>query len=188
MPQLDNTRWEMFCIGLVSGKSKTQAYADAGFNPSTANASQLGKRPEILARVAELMEERTQFKATFVDNSSLEHLAAVDKAAQEGNVTREWVITELMDLVKEAKAAQQYSAAKSAIELLGKEIGMFQEKGKKPEDPGKTPENAPLPVSVDAINRLLEASGYQGPPIDLTQKKKKEVAVIRSPQSDDHSA
>ena len=42
-------------------------------------------------------------------------------------ITQDWVIDQQVQIVNEAKGAAQYSAAVSALELLGKHLGMFPE-------------------------------------------------------------
>lgn len=56
MPVLSNPRHELFAEGLVSGKSATQAYIDAGYSEKGAevSASQLLRNPKVAARIDEL--------------------------------------------------------------------------------------------------------------------------------------
>jgi len=168
MPALNNARWEMYCTGIAQGKNQMQSYKDAGFSSEgQGNATTLSKRPEIKARVAELIEERTQFRANYTQNGNLEHLGEIENMLETGEVDRRWVMKHLMDNVRDAREAGQFSASNKALEMLGKEIGMFQEKGKKADDDeGK--KALPPPVSVENINLLLDSVGYKGPPIDLT--------------------
>lgn len=170
MSALSNPRWEMFAIGLVSGKSQVRAYKDAGFQMGGAsgNATTLAKRPEIQARVAELIEQKTAFKSQFVKTNDLDHEVAISRAYDEETVSKGWVIRELMDNVKAAREASQFTASNQALKMLGDEIGMFKTKNT---DDGNSekPKDSPSPVSIDAINKLLEANGYTGPTIDLTK-------------------
>ena len=169
----------MFAIGRAQGKSQAQAYRDAGYGDSGANASTLQKRPEVQARIDELIEERTKFRSTFVDNNDLDHLAAVDDAMKSGEISRAWVIKELMDNVKLARDANQFSASNQALKMLGEEIGMFQVKSKDPTGGKDGEEKEPaLPVDVGAINKLLTKHGYNGPTIDLTMKSTPEPVPL----------
>jgi len=54
MPVLTNTRHEIFCRGLVEGKSADRAFVDAGYKPGRNNASRLRSKENIRTRVAEL--------------------------------------------------------------------------------------------------------------------------------------
>jgi hypothetical protein len=172
----------MVAIGLAQGKSATQAHRDAGFSESTSNASTLSRRPEVQARVAELIEERTQFKGNIAKNSEFETMAAMEQAFVEQDPDRGWIITQLMENALKSRELGQFSASNKALELLGREIGMFEQKkllsddGKKKGGDDGDPGNRP--VSVDAINHLLAQAGYQGPPIDLTKKRTPVPAVV----------
>lgn len=193
MPALNNTRWELFCTGLASGKTQVGAYIDAGFAEAqgSSNAWTLAKRPEIKARVAELIESRTNFRANYVNNADLEHLGAVNKAAEEGEISRSWIIAQLMDNVKVGRETNQITASNMALKMLGGEVGMFQDRKSNAEEPTKKPEQASLnSVSIDSINKLLEDKGYTGPPIDLTTKTPPTTStnLVRTGKKFDHTA
>ncbi|WP_050596699.1 terminase small subunit [Mesorhizobium ciceri] len=117
MPVLDNQRHEAFAQALASGKSADEAYSEAGYKADRGNASRLTANDNIAARVAELQ----------------------GMAAERVVISREWVIAKLTENVERAMQAQavmsggkktgEYkydgSVANKALELLGKEIGMF---------------------------------------------------------------
>ena len=118
MGTLKNPRWERFSQLLAQGKTQSEAYQTAGYKPSRANASVLKANQSIQARVAEL---HTGMAERFV-------------------VTRQWVIDQLVENVRRAMQAVplrdadgnvvgvfRYDGrtANRALELLGKEIGMF---------------------------------------------------------------
>ena len=54
MPILKNARRELYAQCLASGKTATQAYAEAGYAKDRRNASRLTSNDDIRARVAEL--------------------------------------------------------------------------------------------------------------------------------------
>lgn len=130
MPVLDNPRRERFAQGLAAGKPADQAYADAGFKPNRGNASTLKQDQSILERVTELLAERESL-----------HGQATAEAIKATALTKEWVIETLMDNVAKAMQAKpvrtddegeaigeyqyQGGVANRALELLGKELGMF---------------------------------------------------------------
>lgn len=103
MPMLANQRHEEFARGLARGKTIDQAYQDAGFKPNRSNASRLNSNDSIQNRVAELQE----------------------RAATNVVLSREWVLEQLIDNAMKAKLRNDGSVANRALELLGKEIGMF---------------------------------------------------------------
>lgn len=120
MPVLANARHEAFAQGLAKGLSASEAYIKAGYRDSRSSASRLSTNANIVARVTELQQ----------------------MAAQGVVVDRQWVIAKLVENVNRAMQAQpiivgdkptgEYrydgSVANKALELLGKEVGMFVER------------------------------------------------------------
>ena len=133
---LRNPRYERFAYGLAEGKPAYQAYIDAGFAKAGAaqSASRLLKsqRAGIRERVAEILQEREQIDA-----------AGTKLAIERIAIDKEWVIERLRENVERAMQAQPVidragnptgsyvyngAAANRALELLGKELGMFIER------------------------------------------------------------
>ena len=135
---LRNWRYERFAHGLAEGKPAYQAYIDAGF--AKAGAAQLRARPDcfksqragIRERVAEILQERQHIDA-----------AGTQLAIERTAIDKEWVIERLRENVERAMQAQPVidraghptgsyvyngAAANRALELLGKELGMFIER------------------------------------------------------------
>lgn len=54
---LENPRHEKYAQGIAAGETKDRAYQLAGFKPNRGNATRVAARPEIKARVAELVEQ-----------------------------------------------------------------------------------------------------------------------------------
>jgi methyltransferase-like protein len=126
---LANPKHERFAQELSKGSSAAQSYQDAGFKPNRHNAATLAHKQHILDRVTELLAERE-----FV------HAQATADAVKATGLTKEWVIETLKENVARAMQAKsatnedgetigeyqyQGSVANKALELLGKEIGMF---------------------------------------------------------------
>lgn len=124
MAILKNSRWEYFAHQVGKGAKPVDAYIAAGYSKGGADqaASKLLKNAEIKARIAEI-------QATVV-------AMAVEKTS----VDKAWVMNELIEVVKMAKAAEQIidkdggytgeakqnlAAANKALELIGKELAMF---------------------------------------------------------------
>jgi Terminase small subunit len=57
MGALADPRWERFCVERAGLKTVLDAYKAAGFAPNRGNAARFAARPEVVARVAELVEE-----------------------------------------------------------------------------------------------------------------------------------
>lgn len=118
MPVLANPRWERFARHLFAGMSTAAAYAAAGYTPNRGNATRLKANEVVRARVRELNV----------------------RAAEEVAVTRGWILAALRRNVERAMQAEPVvdregtptgayryrgAVANRALELLGKEIGMF---------------------------------------------------------------
>lgn len=141
---LSNAKWENFCRIVVTGKSPEEAYEAAGWKRHRANAWRLRNRPEVSQRI-EYMQRQAADAAT---GSSAEAIKAA-------GLTREWVLERLMQIAEEGtgraltklrirvkkkdeskeKGGVEFidiettvldrPAAKGALELLGKEMALF---------------------------------------------------------------
>lgn len=129
MPILTNPKHEVFAQEVARGKSASEAYRTAAGTNNRRYASELGQRPDIQGRVAELLAAREEV---------ISEAAAV--AIQETALTKEWIIGMLKQNVERAMTVEavrdaegqptgEYkyngAVANRALELLGKERGMF---------------------------------------------------------------
>ena len=129
MPALTNPKHERFAQELAKGKPADESYALAGFSPNRGNAATLKHKQSILDRLAEILDERESI-----------HAQATADAVKSVGLTKQWVIETLMENVAKAMQATamrnengdpigefqyQGSVANKALELLGKEMGMF---------------------------------------------------------------
>jgi phage terminase small subunit len=129
MPILCNPRHERFAQELANGVSATEAYERAGFARNRVSAHRLKQKPNIGERVSELLKEREDINAQ-----------ATAKAIEKTALTKEWVIERLIEnanramqnvpvLDRNGRPTGEYryegQVANKALELLGKEIGMF---------------------------------------------------------------
>jgi hypothetical protein len=116
MAVLNNPRHERFAEALASGKSASQAYAEAGYKKDRRNASRLTSNDDIRARVAELQS----------------------RAAERAVIDKQWVLDGLKELadrcmqrvaVLDRGRVVEYRfdavGAVRALHLLGRELGMF---------------------------------------------------------------
>lgn len=112
MPALKIGRNELFAQGLAKGMNQSEAARHAGYSASRASAtgSQLAKKPEIIARVADLNARVMQHVASTVA------------------VTRDWVIAGLIQTIEDARAKEQYGVVRQCFVDIGKNLGMFVEK------------------------------------------------------------
>lgn len=152
MPMLTNPRHERFAQALAAGKTADQAYQDAGYKPSRPAASRLSTNVNVQARLAELQSRIT-----------------------EGVVlTRQWVIEKLIENASRAMTAEavrdeagnpigefryEGSVANRALELLGKELGMFVER----KETGKPGEFKAADARAQFARLLAEEIGPEEP-------------------------
>jgi phage terminase small subunit len=129
MPMLLNTRHERFALLLVEGQSAAEAYVLAGYKENRHNASALARSQPIKARTAELFAQRDDFERK-----------SVERAVVAASVDRTWILERLREnaeralqaveaLDKKGRPTGEYvydgAVANRALELLGKELGMF---------------------------------------------------------------
>jgi phage terminase small subunit len=105
---LKNSRHERFAQEIVDGECASAAYKLAGYsatgNSAEAAASRLLSDVKVAARIEELKLER---KDQVVERT------AIDAA---------WVLRKAADLHRKALEAGQFSAAKGALDLIGKHV------------------------------------------------------------------
>jgi phage terminase small subunit len=134
MEPLKNAKHEHFARLVSNGESLTRAYILAGYskNGAVQSARRLLTNAHISGRIEFLRSIKEQ-----------KHAEAVDQVIKEFAIDKAWVMAQLIENVKMAKKAepvldqdgtpigeykQNIAAANRALELLGKEIGMFVEK------------------------------------------------------------
>lgn len=142
MGMLKNERHEAFCSAIARGASVGRAYRDAGFpgRGEMQSGSRLLKRPEIQARIAEL-------RATV-------EIPARERAVEKAAISRAWVLEKLRGIAERCTAEGPEftpTGANRALELLGKELGMFAAKSTADQDAAI----AALPAAK--VRQLLEA-------------------------------
>lgn len=161
MPVLSNPKWELFAQELAKGTTAEKSYEIAGYKPNRGNAVTLKQNESISERVVELLAEREKM-----------HGQATAKAVERVALTKEWILGKLIDNAERALQAQQAkdaegqpigdfkyegSVANRALELLGKELGMFVDR-KEIGKPGEF-EDMTADELRTSIARDLEAVG-----------------------------
>ena len=109
MARLKNEMWEKFANAMARGVNQTNSALEAGYSDVSAHVRgcELAKKPDIRARIEELQKKAEK--------------AAVAALA----VDRQWVLRELVANAEAARAAKNQNAVNRALELVGKELGMF---------------------------------------------------------------
>ncbi len=163
MPALANVRHERFARELSGGKTASEAYELAGFKASRPNASRLQHQENIRQRVAELHAQGAEIAQK-----------ATEKAAERLSVDREWVMARLKDNAVSAAAKEDYGPSNRAIELLGKEIGMFIDRKEVRTGALDGLDARQRDQLRDALQRELDrrdaatgAAGEEGPPVEV---------------------
>lgn len=109
MARLKNDNWEKFAQAMARGVNQTNSALEAGYSTTSAHVRgcELAKRKDVRARIEELQQRAEK--------------AAVAALA----VDRQWVLRELVANVEAARDSKNQNAVNRALELVGKEIGMF---------------------------------------------------------------
>jgi hypothetical protein len=107
---LSNPRHEAFCHAIARGASIEAGYVEAGFKANRGNASRLNSYEGVKARVAELR--------LLVGN--LQKLSLTKTV-----LTQSFVLENLMGIVADARALNDFAGANKALHLLGLELGLF---------------------------------------------------------------
>lgn len=111
MGMLRNPKYEAFAQRLARGEPILASYVLVGYKKKAQNASRLAKHDDIRARVDEILMRKDESFGR-----------AEAKAITNDLVDKKWVMKRL---VYEAEKGEQSSARCKALELVGKEMGMF---------------------------------------------------------------
>ncbi len=117
MSVLKNRRHEMYAQALATGISQVAAYKYAGYNPDKGAACRLAANPRVKARLNELLAKAAA--KTVVDRAWI-----LDKLAENA---RNCLAIDVVTIDKVKIVTHNPAAANKALELLGKEKGMFRE-------------------------------------------------------------
>lgn len=172
---LRNAKWEAFARFMMAGLTLEDAYQQAGYRPDAANAKRLADRDQVHTRIDWLKAAA----AKTVINST-------EEAIKASGLDREWVLKRLMKNAAQALGEMptklkvrvkkrdespdkggleireieimdlDRTAANKALELLGKEVGLFnRDAGLAPAAPGD--EIRDVPDVVEALDKLKQA-------------------------------
>jgi len=151
MPALRNAKWEMFAQEIAKGETTEKAYAKVGYVEDHANSWRLRARPEIKARVQELIEAGAEqaevtigrviselakigfsdIRSLFNENGALKRIEDLgdDAAAALSSVE---VVTRRLpggeDAEVEHVAKIKLWDKRAALVDLGKHLGMFADR------------------------------------------------------------
>lgn len=122
MPALTNKKQERFALELAKRTPQGQAYEIAGYKRNDQHASRLAKTGKIQARVAELQERLT---AKVVEKTAISRIWVLDMLRE--NLERALQHRAVLDAEGKPTGEYRYEGhvANRALELIGKELGMF---------------------------------------------------------------
>jgi len=179
MPVLANERQEKACQLRAKGLTQAEAYELAGYTPSRSNASALFSQPEIKQRLAEIKEEREKLEARRrAAHEELQktqgELGIEDLETENHGITREWIILQYKEVIKNAQQEGKHAAAASALREVTKLLGLDKPP---PGDPNKAgaPQGPAQPKR--STSGLMDA---------LTEEADEEVAQEEAAEDGDH--
>lgn len=171
MPVLTDARHELFCLERVSGRSIISAFEAAGFARDTGNATRLNAEPHIQERIAELKAaaaERVEItqarvlaelakvgfsdiRKLFTDTGALKRVEELDDDTA-AFISSIKVVTRKVPggddgEVEHTAEIKQWDKL-SALEKIGKHIGMFKE-------PQAEPPQVNITISDTELARLI---------------------------------
>jgi hypothetical protein len=123
MPVLPNNKHELFAQGLAKGLSADAAYQAAGYKPHRGNAARLRANEIIQRRIAEILgkaAEKAEVNKERLKETVERAMQAVPHLDHEGNPTGVYTY--------------QGNVAIKALEMLGRELGMFAQRQPRDED------------------------------------------------------
>lgn len=164
MPMLPNVRQEHFAQNLAKGMTQADAYEQAGFKPSAANASVLARKPNIRARILEISQDaELQGKSTPIPPLQTDPKTGLLTEGARG-LTEEWLVQQLMTNIQQAQIAGKFREANTAIQMLGSYFGgLFDPKNpvdqtKKDKDKSGTgADGKPQPSILDLAGAMTNA-------------------------------
>jgi len=122
MPVLSNPKHEKYAQELAKGKSQADAYEAAGYKGDRTAASRLATNVNIQARVAELQEK---VAGRVVERTSISKEWVIERLIENANRAMQAEAVKTKDGETIGEYAYQGNVANRALELLGKELGMF---------------------------------------------------------------
>lgn len=143
MRALSNPKHERFAQEVVNGASASEAYKRAGYRPNRGDASILRNRPTIIRRIADLQDFNQEVAGKLAATQEVARSRAIERVVERFALSRAWVLERLRENVERAMQARpvfdsdgretgeyRYNGmvANRALELLGKELGMFVDK------------------------------------------------------------
>lgn len=161
MPLLSNPRHEAFAQARANGVGVYDAYIAAGFEGNPTAATQVGNRPEVIARITEIQSEKVEKRR--------QQDAASGEDESINAIDREWIVKELRGNVRKAQETGQITAANKAIELIMEVLDIGPKKRTTTDEEEtakkehKPPNDDKLVQALDKIAQMAESGEAQTP-------------------------
>jgi phage terminase small subunit len=128
MAKIKDRRRELFCLEYIQDFNGTKAAIRAGYSPKTAGsiANEILKKPDILARVRELIQQRCD-ELCLDGNNVVLRLIDVYERCMSAQPVMVYSFKE-KKMVETGEYSFDSKGALKAAELLGKHLGMFTDK------------------------------------------------------------
>lgn len=151
MPRLANERQELYCIQRARGMIPSKAAIAAGYASGSAIYTELESNGEVISRIRELIDELEAKKEARREAA----LASAKTVGEMTGVGRAWVIQKLAENAQLAQDAGDFKCANDALQLIGKEFGMFEGSSESPED---KVQGALANLDFDKLDQVLTQS------------------------------
>lgn len=171
MPVLKNARYEQFAQALAKGSDLTSAYVLVGYKKSYQNASRLAQHDEVRTRVNEILTRKDEGL-----------IRAETRAVNAAAVNDKWI---MQRLVSEAETAKFASERIKALELVGKQLGMFVNRTEVGE-PGSFDNLDSTQAILDQVRKELGAE-YANAMSALLEARRPKVIEHQQSESDKDS-
>ena len=152
-----NKKQELFCKFMAEGCLQLDAYVNAGYEPSSANASTMANKPLVKARIEELKEQNERRRVEF---EVMKRQAA--GKPQELIEVAEWTFQRVMDMmaenVKLAQIAGEYRPANETLKMMGEALKMF-EKAKSDANQGNSSGAKNTLALIGQVTQLFDGAG-----------------------------
>lgn len=169
MGRLGNEKHEYYARHRARNMNAAKAAIAAGYSAGS-STTHLEENEEIQARIVEL-------RAEYESQKEQQRAAAVEAAKVVGQLAgygRAWVIQQLAEVAGLAKNAEQFKEATTALELIGKDFGMFQG-GSEDDEKNSVPQTIDLDALAAVVGSTHEALPSDG--VDKVQNFNHEDAM-----------
>lgn len=172
MPELKDNRIEKFCQFVARGFNKTDAHELSGHPRNTGNASTMGTREDVIARIAEIKEKR---------NEEAEAKREADGVTSD-DIDEEWLLDEYRMLLQETRDAGDFKVTKSVLDAIGAMRSLGDQNIKNNSVRGEAPESrqkqiaAKPAIDIEVLAKALKVFDATEPapipePRDITPEE-----------------